>query len=262
MFLLHGTPGSRHGPKPRHSVLYRLGVRLIAYDRPGYGGSTPSAGRSVADAAYDVEAIADDLKIDRFAVVGRSGGGPHALACAALLPTRVARAAVLVSFAHPKADLDWFEGMSADNSNSFVTADLDPLRLAETLSRKAERTLRNPESLLAELEKEMTSSDKRVVHDVSIRRQIAQSYVEALRTGPHGWIDDVLALRRDWGFDLSDISVPVRLWHGEQDRFAPASHTRWLAARIPGAEVHVEPDAAHFGSVEILPETLDWLAGW
>src|SRR5688572_21098379 len=91
VFLLHGTPGSRLGPKPRTSVLYRLGVRLICYDRPGYGGSARRGKRTVADAARDVAAIADQLGIERFAVAGRSGGGPHALACAALLPDRVTR---------------------------------------------------------------------------------------------------------------------------------------------------------------------------
>src|ERR1039457_6640174 len=84
VFLLHGTPGSRYGPRPRGIILYRLGIRLITYDRPGYSGSDRNRGRSVADAADDVAAIADALGIDRFSVVGRSGGGPHALACAAL----------------------------------------------------------------------------------------------------------------------------------------------------------------------------------
>ncbi|GAB3901332.1 hypothetical protein GCM10027612_64540 [Microbispora bryophytorum subsp. camponoti] len=99
VFLLHGTPGSRIGPLPREGLLYRLGVRLITYDRPGYGGSDRHEGRSVGDVAADVAAIADHLGLDRFAVVGRSGGGPHALACAALIPHRVTRAAVLVGLA-------------------------------------------------------------------------------------------------------------------------------------------------------------------
>src|SRR5262245_22879736 len=113
VFLLHGTPGSRNGPRPRSGVLYRLGVWLISYDRPGYGRSPRHAGRLVADAAADVETIANELSIDRFSVVGRSGGGPHALACAALLGDRVARAAVLVGLAPTDArGLAWFNGMT------------------------------------------------------------------------------------------------------------------------------------------------------
>lgn len=261
VFLLHGTPGSRRGPKPRSGVLYRRGVRLVTYDRPGYGGSTPHNGRSVADAAADVAAIADQLGIGRFSVVGRSGGGPHALACAALLPDRVARTAVLVSLAHPDAsNLQWYSGMTQANTRDFAAASADPLGLAESLKQQAERTLLDPESLLVELETEMTAPDRRVVQDLSIRSLLTQAYREALRAGPHGWIDDVLALRRDWGFSLSAISGPVRLWHGEQDNFAPVSHTRWLAGQIRNVEVHVQPGAAHFGAVEILPRMLSWLA--
>src|SRR5262249_53418979 len=103
VFLMHGTPGSRSGPRPRSSLLYRLGIRLISYDRPGYGGSSRVPGRCVADAADDVRAIADALRLDRFAVIGRSGGGPHALACAARLDDRVIATAALVSIAPPYA---------------------------------------------------------------------------------------------------------------------------------------------------------------
>lgn len=261
VFLLHGTPGSRRGPKPRGSVLYRHGIRLITYDRPGYGGSTPRPGRTVADAAADIARIADDCGIDRFSVVGRSGGGPHALACAALLPERVTRTAVLVCFASPEAPgLEYFQGMNSGNTRDFAAAAVDPLRLAERLRRQAERTLRDPESLLEQLEAEMAWPDRQVVQDMAIRRLLALAYRDALRGGPDGWIDDVLALSHDWGFDLSTIAGPVRMWHGEQDNFAPAGHTRWLARQIPHAELLVQSGAAHFGAVEILPSMLDWLA--
>ncbi|HKT04033.1 MAG TPA: alpha/beta fold hydrolase [Rugosimonospora sp.] len=262
MFLLHGTPGSRNGPKPRASVLYRRGIRLVTYDRPGYGGSTRHSGRRVADAAGDIADIADALRIERFAVVGRSGGGPHALACAALLPERIARTAVLVGFAAPDApDLEWFDGMAADNTREFEAANADPGQLVESLGRQAERTRQDPESLLVELEREMTFADKRVVYDLGIRRLLAQSYVEALRQGPHGWIDDVLALRADWGFSLGVIRSRVLLWHGEQDRFAPVAHTWWLHRQIRRSQVMIQTDASHFGAVEILPQILAWVAG-
>ena len=261
VFLLHGTPGSSHGPKPRGPVLYNLGVQLISYDRPGYGGSTRRPGRSIADAAQDVELIADTFRIDRFGMVGRSGGGPHALACAALLPDRVTRTVVLVSVARPDAaDLNWYEGMTESNVRDFAAADVDPLGLVERITAQADGIARDPVSLLTTLEAEMTASDRQVVKDVAIRRLLAETYREALRVGPHGWIDDVLALRRDWGFNLSDISGPVRLWHGMEDNFAPVSHTEWLAQRIPGAETVVQEGAAHFAAMGILLEMLPWLA--
>ena len=260
VFLMHGTPGSRSGPRPRSSVLYRLGVRLISYDRPGYGGSTRMPGRRVADAAHDVAAIADDLGIGEFSVVGRSGGGPHALACAALIPGRVRRAAVLVGLAPSDATgLDWFGGMTPANQRAYGAAERDALLLAEQLRLRAERAMGDPASLLAFLDGQLTEADRRVVAGIPLRRQLTAAYAEALRGGPDGWIDDVLALRADWGFTLTEIGMPVRLWHGADDNFAPASHSRWLAGRIPGAQVRVQRHTAHFGAVEVLPEILAWL---
>ncbi|SCF39757.1 Pimeloyl-ACP methyl ester carboxylesterase [Micromonospora mirobrigensis] len=260
VFLLHGTPGSRSGPRPRPVVLYRLGVHLVCYDRPGYGDSDRQEGRRVADAAADVAAIADALGIDRFAVVGRSGGGPHALACAALLPERVTRAAVLVGLAPAGApDLDWYSGMTDGNVDDFGLADEDAAELKLSLTERARNAQRDPMTLLEVLRPQLSESDIRVVDDVTIRRLLTDMYAEALRHGPDGWIDDVLALRRAWDFDLGAIRAPVRLWHGEQDRFSPVAHSRWLADRIANAEVQVQPGAAHFGAVEILPQTLAWL---
>jgi len=259
VFLLHGTPGSRRGPRPRGSVLYRLGVRLISYDRPGYGGSSRSPGRRVADAAADVRAIADTLGIDRFAVVGRSGGGPHALACAALLHDRVHRAAVLVGLAPADAaGLDWFGGMTDENVREYRVAS-NSQALTERIRLHADRLASDPESLLTFLRNQMTVADRKVTHGAGIRRILADTYAEAFRSGPYGWIDDVAALRDDWGFDVGRITAPVRLWHGLEDNFTPVSHTRWLASRIPGAEVVVQSRTAHFGAVEILPATLAWV---
>ena len=133
VFLLHGTPGSRLGPAPRGMVLYQRKTQLITYDRPGYGGSDRLPGRRVADVVEDVRAIADHIGLERFAVVGRSGGASHALACAALMPERVTRTAALVGLAPWGADgLDWFDGMAASNVLAYSTAAADPDGLAES----------------------------------------------------------------------------------------------------------------------------------
>ncbi|WP_431935967.1 alpha/beta fold hydrolase [Micromonospora sp. RP3T] len=214
VFLLHGTPGSRIGPRPRGSVLSRLGVRLISYDRPGYGRSDRSIGRSVADAAADVEGIANLLWLDTFAVVGRSGGGPHALACAALLSSRVTRAAVL----NPMA----------------------------------------PEAEAGELSDEQTAgSDEPSVH--GDRRSLRDTSPEASRTSPHGFLDDVRALHRPWGFRLADIHQPVLLRHDSEKNASPISHTRWLADRIPTAQLQMRTEPARFNAVDSLPSVLEWL---
>jgi pimeloyl-ACP methyl ester carboxylesterase len=260
VFLLHGMPGSRLGPRPRGMLLYRLGVRLIAFDRPGYGRSDRLAGRKVADVAADVMSIADALGIKRFAVAGRSAGGPHALACAALLPDRVTRAAVLVGLAPPgAAGLDWFEGMAASNVVSFNAAVAGLERLAARLTPAADAIRANPARLLADLQAELPESDRRVVGDAGIRAKVVAAHAEALRTSAYGWIDDALALSAHWGFEPAAVTVPVFLWHGAHDVFTPVSHTRWLADQIPGAVIVVESGAAHFGALDVLPDVLRWL---
>jgi pimeloyl-ACP methyl ester carboxylesterase len=254
IFLLHGTPGSHRGPRPRVSVLYRLGVRLISYDRPGYGDSTRSPGRVVADAADDVRAIADDLGIADFAVVGRSGGGPHALACAALLPDRVRSAAVLVGLAPSDAsDLGWFDGMTDNNSRDYQAVTSGHAGEFGDLKARAEQVKENPASLL-----DVLGPDRRVVDDVTIRKQLTDTYAEALRDGTDGWLDDVIALRKPWGFELADIKQPVLLWHGAEDAFSPVSHAYWLASQISTARIDVANGASHFAAVEALPKALAW----
>jgi pimeloyl-ACP methyl ester carboxylesterase len=261
VFLLHGTPGSRNGPKPRGIVLYRLGLQLICYDRPGYGRSDRKEGRTVRDAAYDVALIADKMGIDRFAVVGRSGGGPHALACAAVLPERVSSTAVLVSLAPSDAvGLDWYHGMGRQNVQEYGTADADVQALLTNIASRVEQAQRDPRRVIGLIESELSEPDKRVVGDVALRRLLLGTYAEALRQGAAGWIDDVLAFRKPWEIALSNITSRVRLWHGEDDRFSPVDHTRWLSHQIPHVELQIQAGIGHFGAVEVLPEILSWVA--
>lgn len=261
VFLLHGTPGSRLGPHPRSSVLYRMGVQLIAFDRPGYGESDRMAGRQVAEAAGDVVAVADAYGVDRFAVVGRSGGGPHALACAALLPDRVTRAAVLVGLAPHGADgLDWFDGMAESNVTEFTAAANGYEDIVAHTKAVANAVRADPASLLASLQADLPDPDRRVVADPGIRSMLLETYAEALRRSAYGWVDDALAFCSPWGFDPATVTVPVLLWHGARDVFSPASHARWLADRIPSAAVVVQAGAAHFGALDVLPDILRWVS--
>jgi pimeloyl-ACP methyl ester carboxylesterase len=260
VFLMHGTPGSRLGPLPRARVLYELGVRLITFDRPGYGRSDRQPGRSVADVASDVELIADTLEIDRFAVLGRSGGGPHALACAALLPGRVTRIGALVSLAPwGAAGLDWFAGMAESNVHEYTAAATGEAELTAILMRSAAAIKADPASHVTALGPEMPEPDRLIVRDAGLRALLAQNFAEALRGSAVGWIDDALAFCSPWGFEPADIKVPVLVWQGERDVFTPVGHARWLASQIPGATVLIRPDGAHFGALEVIPDVLSWL---
>jgi pimeloyl-ACP methyl ester carboxylesterase len=260
VFLLHGTPGSRVGPRPRPMFLYQRGARLISFDRPGYGGSDRRPGRRVMDVAEDVSHLADTLGVDRFAVAGRSGGGPHALACAALLPDRVTRAAALVPLAPRGAPgLDWFAGMTESNVREYTTAVTDPAQLEASLIPRSTAIRSDPGRLLEELRGELPVEDRQIVSDNTIRSMLLRNYHEALRNSAYGWIDDCLALASPWGFDPADIQVPVLLWHGVKDVFSPASHAHWLAARIPRATAVLDPAGAHFAALRALPALLGWL---
>jgi len=261
VFLLHGTPGGRNGPRPRGIFLYRRGVRLISYDRPGYPGSDRKEDRTVADAAIDVEAIADHFEIDRFSVVGRSGGAPHALACAALLGDRVICAAALGGLAPYDAEgLDWMSGMAASNQRAYRHAGGDLRALIAMLNEQAGQVRSNSESLIQLLWPDLAEHDKNVMGNIAIRRKVAEVHAAALSETTDGWIDDVVALSRPWNFDPAEITVPVLLWHGSKDIFSPIMHTYWLSDKIRSSELVVEDDAAHFGAVEILPRILTWIA--
>lgn len=275
--LMHGMPGSRLGPKPRGVVLQRMGIRLISYDRPGYGQSKRQPGRSVAHAADDVKRVADRLGLKRFSVVGRSGGGPHALACAALLSEYVERVALLVSFAPPDAAaLNWDDGMSMVNVDDYADIDASLAftpagEVAETTSlrKRAEEIRRDPEHLVTHLLPELTRADRRFVEDRAMRNLLVETYAEAVLQGADGWIDDAIALRTPWEFDFAAVTCPVLLWHGGDDRFAPATHTKWIAQQLlryrkteeqrEEVQVRIERGAAHFAAFEIFTEVLGWL---
>jgi pimeloyl-ACP methyl ester carboxylesterase len=241
-------------------VLHSLGVRLITFDRPGYGRSDRLESRHVADVVPDVRAIADALEVEQFAVLGRSGGGPHALACAALLPDRVTRAGVLVSLAPWAADgLDWFAGMSDSNVREYQAAATQPEALTAALVATAAEIRTDPASHVTTLGPELPASDQRMMADACLRFLLARNYAEALRESADGWIDDSLAFCSPWGFDPADIKVPVLVWHGQDDVFSPMAHSRWLADRIPSASMLIQPGAAHFAAMEVLPDMLSWL---
>jgi pimeloyl-ACP methyl ester carboxylesterase len=245
VFALHGTPGSRLFWHEAVEDAEQRGIRLIAYDRPGYGGSDPAPGRTVADAADDIAAVADALGIDRYAVYGGSGGGPHALANA-VRPERVVAVAALASVAPWGAEgLDWLAGMGQDNLDEFgaTLEGEEPLR--RYLNGERDAMLGGtPEGIAEALESLLCPPDR-----ACLTGELAQYFyhqiAEALRSGVDGWVEDDFVFVNPWGFELEEISLPVQVWHGSQDQFVPVAHGRWLAKRIPGAEEHVYDEDGH-----------------
>jgi pimeloyl-ACP methyl ester carboxylesterase len=247
LVLLHdGTPTAGHLYEPLVEAGAERGLRHASYARPGYRGSDRNEGRSVADCIPDVVAVADALGADRFHVIGWSGGGPHALATAALLPERVLSAATIGGVAPADAEgLDWTAGMGEENVAEFEAAESggDDLRAFLQEMGAGLGHVSGPE-LHAELGGLVSEVDREALTG-EFAEHMAATVRDALSTGIWGWFDDDLAFVRDWGFDLRSIERPVAIWQGGQDRFVPFAHGEWLAKHVNRAEAHLLPDEGH-----------------
>jgi len=247
--LVHeGTPNSRHLYGPWVADAAGRGLRLICYDRPGYGGSTPQPGRRIADCADDVRAICAALEIDRLAMWGWSGGGAHLLACAALLPDLVAAAASLASSAPYGAEgLDYFAGMSQDAADATRLVLTDPEAARAAIDKDREEILAASVSDLAQGFASMSApADTAVLQGESkMAAWLAYAIHDGLAPGSQGYWDDSRAHLDPWGFELAGITVPVLLLHGKQDNFVPFEQGQWLAAHIPGVEARLLEDDGH-----------------
>jgi pimeloyl-ACP methyl ester carboxylesterase len=236
-------------------------VRVIAFDRPGYGRSDPQPGRRVADVAADVASLADALGLERFGVFGYSGGGPHALACAALLPDRVTRTAVHVGVA-PADDpaFDFFAGMAELNVQDFERARADPDAYREHIAPQIVQVKADPLGFLDELLTQMPDADRRAFETPGVRELLAAQWREAMLQDEEGVLEDDLAFVADWGFDLGPLPAPTLLVQGGHDLMVPPAHFRWLADHVSNGEVRFEPDEGHLTLYEhAVPAVHEWL---
>ncbi|MCC9305840.1 alpha/beta hydrolase [Kitasatospora sp. RB6PN24] len=242
----HGTPGLGLPPQPLFAAARRQAIRWISYDRPGYGGSTPAAGRDLAAAAADTAAVADALGLPRFGALGVSGGASHALACAALLPERVVGVVSVAGLApYGAPGLDWFAGMY-------------PGGKAELRAAVAERAQLAAELASSEFDPEMfTERDHAALQGEW--SWLADTARLGTASGLDGMLDDDLAYVAPWGFDPGRITVPVLILHGGADRVVPAGHGEWLARAIPGAELRRHPADGHLSILNAAACALPWL---
>jgi pimeloyl-ACP methyl ester carboxylesterase len=257
----HGTPGSGLGYPPDNERGRERGLRLIRYDRAGYGGSTPNPGRSVVDVVADIEDVLDAFDVERYVSLGGSGGCPHSFACGARSERCLAAGAIAAPTPYPAEGLDWLAGMGDENVVEFNAALEGPEKLEVYLEEEA-ATLRaaKPEEV-----KEVWATVLPPVDAAVLTGDRAEHWKRsndrALAQGIAGWRDDDLAFTKPWGFELSEIRVPTLLWQGVQDLMVPVAHARWLAERIPGVEAHISEEDGHISiAVGRLGEIYDWLA--
>ena len=258
-----GTPGGLVVDTKIAAAATERGLRLVLTARPGYEGSTPRPGRRVRDVAADVAGVLDVLGASAFVSIGMSGGGPHSLACAALLPGRCLAAASVAGVGPYLADgLDFLAGMGAENVTEFGLA----VRGAEALTPYLEKeavALRQVtgEQVAAAFGGLISTADAGVLTG-EFAAELAASLRAAVREGVAGWRDDDLAFAADWGFSLDTLAGRAAIWQGDQDRMVPYAHGQWLAAHTPGARVHLEPGAGHLTMIvtaidRILDDLLD-----
>jgi pimeloyl-ACP methyl ester carboxylesterase len=264
-FVMHeGTPVGLVLYPPTAQAAQDRHLQPIVMARPGYERSTPRPGRRVADVAGDVAAVLDALGLDTFVTAGWSGGGPHALACAALLPGRcLAAASVAGAAPHDAQGLDWTAGMGPENVAEFGAAVAGPEALTEFLDREAAGFGAVTGAGIAAALGGLIADADRAVLTGEFADHLAAGVRASVSTGIAGWRDDDLAFVTDWGFTLDgNGKLPVAIWQGDQDRMVPLAQGQWLAAHIPGARAHLLPGEGHLtigvsGIGRILDDLLD-----
>jgi pimeloyl-ACP methyl ester carboxylesterase len=261
VLVISGTPGSSTLFGANRRDAEERGIRLLSYDRPGYGGSTRHKGRTAADCAPDIEAVCDELGLERICVWGISGGGPHALAAAALLPERVAAAASLASVAPYGADgLDWLAGMGELNVEEFgVIFEGEEAQRASMEKQREGLLSARPEELVEQWQTLLGPADREVATG-EFAAELLDHMRAGIEAGGDGWLDDDLVFVKPWGFDVAAIRVPVLVWHGEQDKFVPFEHGVWLSEHIAGVDARLTAEDGHLTLGERrIPEVHAWL---
>lgn len=249
VFLLQGTPGSRLYPIMRHISLYQYGISHITFDRPGFGGSDPMPGRTIADGVGDIEAVADALGIEEFAVVGRSGGGAYALEAKIRLGKRVRAAVVLGSMA-PKSAQVQLAGLTPDNEQAYNETREE---LLESRGKLADK----PNDFLSFIGQDFKEADLKVMQSAGMEALLKRSYRQGFIQGAEGWVEDIEAWK-NWELSHVDHDPDILIWSGEEDPFSLTAQSEWLHYHIPGSTLITHPGLSHFATLPVAPLAFTW----
>ena len=245
VFYFHGFPGSRLEPQSNHDAFLKAGIQLLALDRPGIGHSTRKNKRKLLDWPDDVVEIAKILKLEKFSILGVSGGGPYALACARAIPgylNKVTVACGLGPIDAPNAT----SGMMLSNRVLFRYGKFFPPVLHLSTFLMVRQLSSKPAKGLKKFVEGLPEPDRLVLSKTDAQDFVAASAVEGVRQGSAPLLEEIGIYSRSWGFKLEDLNVPVSLFQGEVDIDVPASMARHQASLIPDCEINLYPDDGHF----------------
>jgi pimeloyl-ACP methyl ester carboxylesterase len=246
LLLLHGTPGSRASRSPDPGLYDRLYAHVVTFDRPGYGGSSPQRDRTILSVADDALAVADAIGWSRFAVLGVSGGGPHALAVGARAPERVSALGLAVGAA-PSDFVDPDDLIAINREGLRRAREEGRESLEAFLAEPAAQAASDPGAMLDAAMADAPPVDQEMLARPDVRAMLMESLREAFVNGPVGWFDDSWALANPWGFELGDVGVPVHMWYGEADRNVPLKAVEQMASQLRVASLEVISGAGHLG---------------
>lgn len=255
LFYFHGFPGSRLEVAFAAEVASRLGVTLIGMDRPGFGLSAHYPERKIVDWPADVVAVADALGIKKFSVFGISGGCPYALACAALVPDRVQKVAVVSGLGMLESK-EVLQHMNFFNRKMLSLAVAAPFAARMIVRRLTKSLHKRPEAMIAWLSTVSPRADKLILRKPEVREILKRSFREGLRGDGDGVAHELFLIARPWGFRPDEIKIPVYLWHGLADDYVPVEMGKHLAELIPGCTATFVPDQGHFMVVSFVEEII------
>lgn len=257
MLVFHGLPGSRRQRHPDDGIARALGARMLHFDRPGFGRSDPAPRRTIASLAADVGALCDALNLRRVRLAGISGGAPYALACAALLPDRVVKTAI-VSGVGPPGTMPASE-LRLKNRLGLMIAPRAAWLLRPFAWGMGSLGRNDPDAYLDAVAEYLNAADRRLLERQDVRVMFAEDLAEAFAQSAAAFTRDLALIASGWGFDLGAVRSPVKLWHGTEDRAIPAGAAQAIAARVRGAKLSLLPGEGHFLVFERWPEILAWL---
>jgi pimeloyl-ACP methyl ester carboxylesterase len=257
VFWLHGTPGARRQiPVEARVYAEKKHIRLIGVDRPGIGSSTPFQYRNVLAFADDLRTIADVLGIDEMAVIGLSGGGPYALACAAAMPDRVVVTGVLGGVAPtigPEAISGGLMSLGSAVAPLMPLIGL-PLRLVAVGLIQLIRPLGS--RAVDMYGRVSPEGDRRLLARPEFKAMFLDDLLNGSRKQMAAPFADIVVFARDWGFRLEEVKVPVRWWHGDKDHIIPFEHGEHVVSLLPDAELYTLPGESHLAGLGYAEEIL------